>query len=274
MIDNPLYSNQDNALLKELSIKFDLYYNNISSNQAPGLNEYEKSVFLTQGHEEIIQSLYNGSSTLGDSFEETEELRRYLSNLVVEARLKPIDNSSGRLIGISDDICPSFFFTLPYGMEEEPSEEEPYVDEQPEEEETSFDDPSKKPAVWFITYESVATTSTENKCGNAKNVDVVPVRQDEYRKIKRNPFRGLNDRKAFRLDLADNVVEIVSKNTVTMYYLRYVKRPYPIILEDLPDGFTINGYNKASTHLDVNRFLHQRIVEAAVTLALKSWNRQ
>ena len=30
----------------EFSTEFDVLYNNITSNQAPGLNEYEKSIFL------------------------------------------------------------------------------------------------------------------------------------------------------------------------------------------------------------------------------------
>lgn len=33
---------------KEMSDQFDLLYNNITSNQAPGLNEFDKSVFLTK----------------------------------------------------------------------------------------------------------------------------------------------------------------------------------------------------------------------------------
>ena len=32
--------------ITEFSTEFDILYNNISSNMAPGLNEYEKSVFL------------------------------------------------------------------------------------------------------------------------------------------------------------------------------------------------------------------------------------
>jgi hypothetical protein len=32
----------------EFSNQFDVLYNNITSNQAPGLDEYEKSVFLTK----------------------------------------------------------------------------------------------------------------------------------------------------------------------------------------------------------------------------------
>jgi hypothetical protein len=66
--------------LDELSVQFDIMYNNVSSNQAPGFTEYEKSVFLTQAQEAIILDLYKGVT--GDSFETTEEVTRYLSSLV------------------------------------------------------------------------------------------------------------------------------------------------------------------------------------------------
>ena len=65
---------------QEMSNEFDILWNNIMSNQAPGLDEYEKSVFLTQAQEEIVTQLYNG--TLGDGFESTEQNREYLSNLI------------------------------------------------------------------------------------------------------------------------------------------------------------------------------------------------
>ncbi len=35
-------------LNNEFSSEFDVLYNNITSNQAPGLDDYEKSVFLTK----------------------------------------------------------------------------------------------------------------------------------------------------------------------------------------------------------------------------------
>lgn len=44
---------------KEFSNTFDILYNNITSNQAPGLNEYEKSVFLTKAQEELIKNYFN-----------------------------------------------------------------------------------------------------------------------------------------------------------------------------------------------------------------------
>lgn len=43
----------------EFSNQFDVLYNNIMSNAAPGLNEYEKSVFLTKAQNEIIKNYFN-----------------------------------------------------------------------------------------------------------------------------------------------------------------------------------------------------------------------
>ena len=68
---------------EEWSLEFDLLYQNITSNQAPGLNEYEKSVFLTRAQEAVVTMLYN--RTLSRSFEETEEITRYLASLVSQA---------------------------------------------------------------------------------------------------------------------------------------------------------------------------------------------
>ena len=43
----------------EFSNEFDILYNNIMSNQAPGLDEYEKSVFLTKAQDEIVKSYFS-----------------------------------------------------------------------------------------------------------------------------------------------------------------------------------------------------------------------
>jgi len=48
--------------LEEFSELFDVQYNNITSNQAPGLNEYEKSVFLTKAQDEIIKNYFTANS--------------------------------------------------------------------------------------------------------------------------------------------------------------------------------------------------------------------
>lgn len=43
----------------EFSNGFDVLYNNIVSNQSPGLDEYEKSVFLTKAQDDIIKSYFS-----------------------------------------------------------------------------------------------------------------------------------------------------------------------------------------------------------------------
>lgn len=195
-------------------------------------NEYEKSLYLTKSQEALAMDLYSGRDIVSASFEETEELRRYLAGIVKEARLSPITNTSG-ILGVDSK---SKFFTLP-------------------------DD------LWFITYESV--TVNDGKCGEDSSMEVVPVRQDEYHRLKKNPFRGANNRRSLRLDLSDGVVEIVSKFTVTAYYLRYLRKISPIVLEDMPNGLTINGVGTQS-ECELHESLHQRILERAVVLALQS----
>lgn len=192
-------------------------------------DEYEKSLFLTKTQEEFVLSLYNGRNSSGRSFEETEELRRALAPLVGDMTLYP---GGGIFTGVDSN---SEFFDLPEDL-------------------------------WFITYESV--TVSDGKCGET-SLEVVPVTQDEYNRLKKNPFRGPSNRRALRLDLSENTVEIVSKHTIDSYYLRYLKRLSPIILEDLPNGLTINGEHSASECM-LPEFLHQRILEQAVIRALQT----
>lgn len=196
-------------------------------------NEYEKSYFLTKAQDELVIALYNGRNVSGESFESTEELRRYLSNLVKEARLQPITNTSGLVIGIGSN---SKFFTLPQDL-------------------------------WYITYEAVDIDGA--RCSALSPMDVYPVTQDDYNKTKRNPFRGANDRRALRLDLSDGVIEIVCKYIVKDYYVRYLRKPNPIVLVNMPNNLTIDGVGKKS-ECELHEALHQRILERAVTEALQS----
>lgn len=204
-----------------------------TSKQTITLDEYEKSVLLTKAQEEIVLSLYNGKNPYGEAFEGTEELRRYLSNLITEKSLKPITNNSGTPLGLESK---SKFFTLPEDL-------------------------------WFITLESVVIDNS--KCGAETIMKVYPVKQDEYQAIRDNPFRGANDRRALRLDLSEGNVEIICKYMIAIYYIRYIKKVPPIILEDLPNDLTIEGKSEASDCI-LHKALHQKILDRAVQLALQS----
>ena len=62
---------------QEMSLEFDILYNNIASNMAPGIDNYEKSVFLTRAQEQLVTAIYDGS------FEGSERLRECINPLVV-----------------------------------------------------------------------------------------------------------------------------------------------------------------------------------------------
>ena len=46
---------------QEFSDQFDVLYNNIGSDQAPGINEYEKSVFLTKAEKQLVREYFERS---------------------------------------------------------------------------------------------------------------------------------------------------------------------------------------------------------------------
>lgn len=225
------FSNSFNTLLNSYALISN--FGEETSKQTITLDEYEKSVLLTKAQEEIVLSLYNGKNPYGEAFEGTEELRRYLSNLITEKSLKPITNTSGTPLGLESK---SKFFTLPEDL-------------------------------WFITLESVVIDNS--KCDAETIMKVYPVKQDEYQAIRDNPFRGANDRRALRLDLSEGNVEIICKYMIAIYYIRYIKKVPPIILEDLPNDLTIEGKSEASNCI-LHEALHQKILDKAVQLALQS----
>ena len=88
---------------QEMSLEFDILYNNIASNMAPGIDAYEKSVFLTKAQEQIVTAIYDGS------FEGSEKLRECI-NPLVETKTCEEDTSNEAKIGVEKD---SRFFFLP-----------------------------------------------------------------------------------------------------------------------------------------------------------------
>ena len=72
-------------LISEFSDQFDVLYNNITSNQAPGLNEYEKSLFLTKAEKEIVKNYFTANSkgnTVGHGFDDSAKRQADFSVLM------------------------------------------------------------------------------------------------------------------------------------------------------------------------------------------------
>lgn len=230
---------------KEFSDAFDALLNGYSTQMNFGdsasmggmvLDEYEKSLFLTQAQEQIIVELYTGRNDKTSSFEKTEELRSNLKGLIRTATLTESDED---FRGISKY---SKFFILP-------------------------DD------VLFITYEAATLSDEKAGCRNGAVISVIPVTQDEFDRVMNNPFRQASKRRALRLDNGLDVAEIVTKYDIKDYTIRYLSKPTPIVLANLAevsiDGVSIDGVDTI-TECKLDSAMHRYILERAVALAIAS----
>lgn len=209
---------------QEFSIEFDILYNNLASNAAPPLNEYEKSVFLTKAQSDIVLELYSGRNNLGLAFESSEEVREYLSPLLIDS------------IGEVDIEEPATVI--------------------------------KPGDVWLITSEEIDGTP------------VIPVSHDEYYKIKNNPFRNGNTRRAIRMDWGQGnfLIHFPLLTADSEYRVRGLRRPTPIILQGIDDNAlsidgmsVINGPGPGDQGSELDPSLHRMILDRAVLYAKQAY---
>ena len=217
--------------VQELSSLFDtllqpyIAKDNFGEQNTLAFDEYEKSIFLTKAQEQIVLELYQ-------ELEQSEENRKYLSNLIKTGNYVPIGEQDETLINNTFKS---------YKVEIEDS-------------------------VLFMIYEQ-CTLSDENNCINGRIVSVVPTIHDDLDKVLKNPFKSPNSRKVIRLDF-DNKIELISKYNISNYKVRYLKKPNPIILVTLED-LNIDRKQEVSNG-ETNPILHERIVQRAVQLAVQS----
>lgn len=77
---------------QEFSNEFDILYNNIMSNAAPGINEYEKSVFLTKAQKQVIRAYFEPSQNKSMKGFDSSEKRQYdFGSLMSTATLSRYD---------------------------------------------------------------------------------------------------------------------------------------------------------------------------------------
>lgn len=212
---------------EEFSNEFDTLVGSYSN--GVWFDEYEKSVFLTKAQESIVIGLYNGSI---DSFEDTEEVRRYLGALV-----KTWGSTEYKDDGTGFNDWNSIIIELPKD-------------------------------VWYITYEYVVTNNnieilvvptTQDELYKTKNN---PFKGPNRRRALRLDC-GNN-----RVEI---LLTPQYKDDFSYYKIGYLSKPSPIILTDLPEGLYINNENKI-TECKLHSAIHRTILESAVKMALASKN--
>lgn len=225
----------------EFKNEFNIHYNAIASQSAPGLDDYEISVFLTNAQEEIVKNYYTADGNkYKKGFEGSEKRRVDLKELV---KTYISTTSIISFDGLSND---SKFFVIP--------------DE-----------------VFLMIYET-ATLDTDD-CNNGLQVNVIAKTHDEFNIQYDNPFKTPDKSTVWRLNISkfgnDKVVELICPLNIINYKLRYIKYPKPIIITDLNTAFpnenlSIYGIDTV-TECELDQSIHKEILDRAVELALRDY---
>lgn len=221
---------------QEFSNEFDVLYNNVMSNQAPGLDEYEKSVFLTKAQSEILKNYFNPKGNkYQEGFDESEKRQIDFSTLV--KAIEPTSYSGSSYVKFDDR---SQLYQMPKD-------------------------------ILFVLNETAMNTVG----GLTRLINIIPINFVEYSRIMSKPYKQPLKNQGWRLFQStggiDYISEVIvkSNSTISKYKLRYVRRPSPIILVDLADAYSnvsIEGLtNISECELDV--ILHPEILQRAVELA-------
>ena len=136
--------------VQEFKDQFNILYDGIASKGAPGLDDYEISVFLTLAQKELVKSKHNPKSNrLQEGFDQTSKRRVDLKNLLKDYKTSTTSNLNSN---IEDN---SKFFVIPKD-------------------------------VFLIEYEAAKLVDS---CGSSNIVEVVPKTLDEYNIQRSNPFK-------------------------------------------------------------------------------------
>ena len=218
----------------EFSNEFDVLYNNIMSNAAPGLNEYEKSVFLTKAQEEIVKNHFNPN---GNKYREGLD----------DSPKRQIDFS--KLIKVAEG-------TVKVG----PS--------------TTFDNRAKvydlPEDTFIIINESVETDKGPKQIIPISYTEYTRLMSKPYKEpVKYQAWRLITTSvNNITVELIVN-----SNETISKYKVRYIRRPAPIITADLSSDYgdvSINGKSEIS-ECELNPIIHQEILQRAVELAKSAY---
>ena len=245
---------------QEFSSEFDLLYNNVSSNQAPGFTEYEKSIFLTKAQDEIIKNYFTnvqGGNKYQQGIEDSRKRYADFSTLLTIAEL----SAETAKVTPFDERGKIF----------------------------KFPDGSTNPKVMIIITEIFKTALAES--ANTKDLEsyqVIPLKFDEYIRLMSKPSSDPLKKQVWKLmgnsESGNGSIEIVphwkdKDNKTNKLVLKYIRKPYPIILDDLSfQGLTIEGYKGTGGSIDgaaienkpcceLAEELHPEILQRAVELA-------
>lgn len=212
----------------EFSNEFDILYNNIMSNQAPGLDEYEKSVFLTKAQDEIVKSYFSPTGNKAmEGFDGNERRQIDFSMLTkVETISEFTEGGAFDARSYSVALPTKVLMIINESLKVSRADKDIILTVVP---------------LNYQEYNRLMSKPFKR-----------PVKSQAWRLIYNN---------------ASNQAELIAGvgDTMKSYQIRYVKRPQAIILTTL-EGVTLEGVT-AEQSCELDPILHQEILQRAVELA-------
>ena len=224
--------------IQEFSDSFDLYYNNVTSNQAPGLNEWEKSMFLTKAEKEIVKNYFTANSkgnNIGQGFDDSAKRQADFSVLMKV--------SACTATTIADKI---------------------------DDRSVTYNYPTD---VFIVINETVKVGAAYKQVIPLKYDEYTRLMSKPFKRpLKNQVWRLINKGTVDTTGKATKTVEIITGpgDTISSYSVRYVRVPSPIIVGNL-DGLSIDGVTAVSTKCEIDPILHEDILQRAVELAKIAW---
>ena len=238
--------------VEEWEQAFDLLWNNIASDKAPGLEAYEKSVFLTQAQNALVKDYFSANSnTWKQGFDDSTRRQSDFRSLITSKELDEAEDIDDEIMFRSRTTGTKYY---------------------------------KYPTdCLFMLNEELTVTKGEKE----KYFTIVPVAYDEYARLMMRPYKYPPKGQAWRLitnsDLSvggsdeteeTHIIELIGNfpNDATLdYRARYITRPSPIILTDLTDsGLSIEGATEPAP-CKLPEHLHDEILQRAVLIAKIAW---
>lgn len=296
---------------QEFSDAFDLLYNNITSERSAGLNEYEKSIFLTRAQNEIVRNYFESASAgnmVKKGFDDSPIRQSNFSNLITVAHFEEASEdipkidirSKQYILPDEDKIFVLINEVMQLGgiktlttykiwnkgwqdAEKNAIDKSRIIATYTKAQWEEAQDPKGEGMPAGNNGDVIAITEEVSISGSMRQI--VPLTYEEYMRLMSKPFKEPLKWQAWRLssngtEEGNNTVEIIltsadrKKYTDFDYSIRYVRRPRPIILTDLTGVFG-EGLTiegqSEETTCELNKSVHDAILQRAVEMAKVAW---
>lgn len=281
---------------QEFSDQFDTLLNSYANQAQFGeqaakneivLDEYEKSVLLTNAQDIVVKSYFDRRhNSEGDGFDDSTRRQVDFSSLIKVATLEQAVYGEGESPAFDDR---GIMYKMP--CMQYPSEGVKYTAAEIAAAQEGDDAYGKTTSdykiapgtmvdkegttdVLFILNEKLTTTLNDK----VKTYVVVPINYKEYDREMTKAYAQPLKKQAWRLfqndsqgfDVQSELIprwNLEDNETNLSYKIRYIKRPNPIVLVDLPNNLEIDGFTQEQS-CELNPILHPEILQKALELAI------